>query len=909
MNKSNLRIHLFILIFFSLSFGAFAQQEKISLEVFNEKIEDVLLQLAADYEYDIIFTASYFSEQRVSIQSKDESIQKILGRILKNTKVDFLVAGNTIVLTKRKRIYGYLIDKKSGEKLINAAIAHLESNSGAYTNEHGFFSFEMPFEQKEILASYVGYETQNVAVPTKNEVFLNIELVPEAHLSEVVVLSSQHSAKAASDFRKPTSEELLKNKVMTYVSTGGVPDVFQYLYKKPGVAAGPDGLGGLHVRGGNTDQNLILYDGVKVYNPGHSFGLYSIFNPTLLSHAKFSKANFHPRTGGRISSVLDMRLKEGSTRLWSGSAAVSNISTEVAFDGPIKKETTGFLVAFRRSHLDNFIKSYTRNSLSELYEDEFEYYEQEGESNIFFYDFNAKLHHRFSPNHRVFLSAYRGRDGYDDSYFQSEDIEGIYVIQDSLEYQLRWGNDIYSLRWNHLWNDRLFSNATLSFSKYKSNSDSFIESYTFEDLGNDFFEDWFTQIWIYNSSIADIGLDYDFDYFLSKKHHLTFGAGFHQVQYEPGSAVITDEILDQNMGDEIGDYFDTFEESIENAFQSDEAHFYVNDEFALSDKFRFQLGGRASYFRSENKQDETSDDFLLVQPRGAVEYAPNSNFSLTASAEKAQQSVHQLSTAGVGFPTDLWVPASERAKPQTADQFNLTARYQKTDRLKLTSSVYYKEMANLIRYRDGGALPTIEERISYKWQEDIIAGVGNSRGMEAEVEFQSEGLRFDLGYAYSISRRRFSSVDDGEEFPFRFDQTHSLSANVYQKIHPNIWLYLNWQYATGLPQTLFVDSTGYFNPLDAFSVSPSTAITTTNGHQLPNYHRLDLGFQASFRRKQFTHELNLGIQNAYRRRNIYYEYFYEDEFFPEDSESVKSASLPIVPILRYRVLFAAEEKS
>ena len=891
----------FVLLFI-LPFSAKAQ--KISLEVTDEKIEDVLLNLAADHDFEIVFNASYFDNQTISINLQNQPIRKALAAILKKTKVDFSVIGKTILLTKRKRLYGYLIDKKTGEKLINAAVFHPLTGAGAYSNEHGFFSFEIPFEAKKAAASYIGFKTKEIDLSLQSSIFANIELEPEAYLSEVVILSSQTENKDEASFRLGKGEELLTNKINSYVASGGVPDIFQFLYKKPGVAAGPDGLGGLHVRGGNTDQNLILYDGVKVYNPSHAFGLFSIFNPNLLQHAKFQKSNFHPRNGGRISSVVDLRMKEGSLRNWNAGIGVSNLATEVTLDGPIQKDKTGLLLGFRRSHIDNFVKNYSRRSRADYYFDEDFEWDYNGEINYFLYDFNAKLHHRINKNHRVFLSAYGGQDAFGDEFNQYyQDFEELY--DDSLKYNLQWGNQVYSFRWNHLWSNQLFSNFTISFSDFSARSTSDRKFYSLWDDGVDLWEDESRSLTVFRSGIRDLGADYDFDYFLGEKHRITFGAGFHQVSYEPGTALITDEFLDPNFGSDSEVYFDVFDEFIENAFKSNEAHVYLNEDFSISKKISLTAGARFAFFQSKDLFNLFENEFFLFQPKFAVEYRPTTNFTALFSAERIQQPVHLLTSSEIGFPIDVWAPASEKVKPQKADQLNLTFQYSKSDRLKITTSAYYKLLKNILRYQDGSTLPSldVEEQISYAWQDDVVSGTGKSQGIEAEIEYQTDNFRADAAYTYSVSDRQFSSLNNGEYFPFRFDLRHAVAANFYQKINDKIWGYLNWQFSSGLPQTLYLDEIGIYNPIDPFTFRPTDQISDINGFRLKPYHRLDAGFLATFKKNKFTHELNLGVQNAYNRKNAWYTVRTYDEFGEEQVLEDKF-TLPLLPVLRYKILFS-----
>ncbi|MEM9820348.1 MAG: TonB-dependent receptor [Bacteroidota bacterium] len=870
-----------------------AQSDRINLDVKQEKRANILLDLAVDYDYEIVFNDSYFDDELISIRCRNQSLAQVLERLLKGTRVDFKMEGRTIRLFRNKRIYGYIIDQQTGEKLINAIFYDPQKGQGRYTNDYGFFSVDLPYETTIAIASYIGYHRKEVALKNINEQLVSIELKPILDLAEIVVLKDQQSEaiNVSTD-----GDELLSNEIKTHFASGGEADIFQYLYQKTGVTKGPDGLGGLHVRGGKSDQNLILYDGVKVYNPSHSLGLFSIFNSNLLQHARFSKYNFNPRFGGNLSSVLDLRLKEGNLRHWGGNLSFSTLASQLTLDGPLVKDKTGLLLSFRRTHLDPYFKQQTRANKAT--------FDERGFSNHYFYDVNAKLHHRLGQHDRLFFSFYQGRDAYHDEtdfFFDEDDLYIDYISN----YDMDWGNRLASFRWNHLFGNNMFSNLTLSYSDFDYRSITFSEYTYIDDL---FAELDYQQILTsFYSNISEWGLDYDIDFFPSSRHHMIFGAGFRRVNYAPGvGQLVAEDFQDISFEDEF--YESNFEENVNNAYHSDALHVYANDTWHLGERSKIQAGLRYTYFISSDRTNISDGRYPVMQSRLAYQYRLSPSVGLSLALGRTWQPLHLLnSAADVGFPNDLWVPSTARVRPQRSDQINLNLTMARKDGWSLNTSVYYKAMKHLLRYAVGGTLPSLYEYASEAWEDQVISGSGRSYGFETELGYRKANFRGNMAYTLARTDREFPELNEGFAFPFQFDQRHSLALNLVQKLGENYWLYANWQLSNGIQQTLYRTNAPY-TPLETFSTPPEDQLSELNAYALPVYHRLDLGLTCTFQQNNWEHEFVLGVQNVYNRRNIYYTYFFEDEFFPEDSELVHRRSLPILPTLRYQLSFRVGKK-
>ncbi|MEL6942168.1 MAG: carboxypeptidase-like regulatory domain-containing protein, partial [Bacteroidota bacterium] len=431
------------LVFLSLLLTSvsIAQNIPVSSDESPKKITTLLLDLAAHYEYNLLFQENYFDEQLiVNFQFNEKAtLEENLTQLLKDTNVSFTLKDKNIELKRMQTIYGYIKDKASHEPLINAIIYHPQLQIGTYTNKYGYFSLTIPFEIDELQAQYIGYRHQKINLRQKKTSQKTILLEPQLDLAAVVVNSDESRSTAD---RIIEERDILSSEISAYIGSGGEPDINQHLYKQTGVSAGPDGLGGLHVRGGNTDQNLILLDGVRVFQPNHAFGLFSIFNTSLLKSARFSKYNFDPKNVESLSSVLEMTMKEGSTQKWSGDISFSTLATQISMDGPIKKDKTTFLFSLRRTHLDEAIRRISARQKQRALSG--------GETSMAFYDMYLKAQHILTPKDKLFLSYYRGRDKYSDLTVESDSFE----VNDKWMYEfdsnISWENEVIAFKWNHL---------------------------------------------------------------------------------------------------------------------------------------------------------------------------------------------------------------------------------------------------------------------------------------------------------------------------------------------------------------------------------------------------------------------------------------------------------------------------
>ena len=866
--------------------------QSISIQIENERISECLFQLSEMAEVSIVFNSRIFEEDKhINLEAEQESLREVLKRCLQGTRVDFKAEGQRIILFKRApkkyTLSGYIQDQTTGERLVAATIQELGKGRGATTNAYGFFSLQLSEGTHLLQISYLGYKTAQQNLKFRAAQQLTIELEPSLTLPEIIVTNEgedtryQHSLAGS-------SVEVLPVDLYQNPTLAGEADLFRQLEVQPGVQSGADGIGGLHVRGGEADQNLVLLDGVAVYNPSHTLGLFSVFNPHTIKNTQLYKDGFSANYSGRLSSVIDVRTREGSTRKFGFEGEISTLASKLVIEGPIKKEQSGFLLSLRRTHLDPFIRSATKKKKENDY--------LEGESNYHFFDINAKFHTRITKDDRLYLSFYKGGDDFqDESGFEDlyEDYWGVgedTLVVNNWNQIIDWGNTIASLRWNHLYSDKLFSNTTLTYSEFKYQSKNGDDYYEFINDEVDFQINYFTS---FQSLIEDFGIRMDFEYYHSQNHKILFGAGLVRRSFEPGLIQVEDDFFEPN--DEFNDIADLVSTvDFPGLFKSTEYTAYLEDQIQLSSQFRLNAGLSTAFFQINGKQ------YFSPQPRLRLLWQAPKIWSAHLSLNRMTQFLHVLTSSGSGFPSDLWVPSTERVGPQQAWMSGFALAADLPTGYTFQIEAYYKRLNHLIRYAEDAALPTLFESSGSFWEEEITSGKGRGYGLEFQARKTKGATTGMLGYTYSRSYRTFEFINEGREFPFRFTHPHALHLQLRQQFSDHINFSLGWQYGSGLPITL-VTSEYRFAPLDNLAPAPAESLTSTNGYTLPAYHRLDFSLQFQWQKTKFQHFLNLGVFNLYNKKNPFYLYQVNNADFPEDDGLKQQNALPFLPSLSYRI--------
>lgn len=759
-------------------------------------------------------------------------------------------------------ISGYVTDAKTGEKLIGATIYDTVSKMGAGTNEYGFFSLTIPLKDAYLRISYFGLETKYMSCPLGRQE-LDIALKGIQDLQEVTV--SSEGAKKSTENTNVGTIDLALDKVDRLPVLLGEKDVFRILQLLPGVKSGGEGSSGLYVRGGGPDQNLILLDGVPVYNASHLFGFFSIFNSDALSHVTLIKGGFPARYSGRASSVLDMRLKEGNLKNFNVEGSVGLISSRILVEGPIKKDKTAFSFSARRTYLDLLVRPFINN----------------GDGGYFFHDFNSKIHHKINKDHHIYFSGYFGLD----KAFVKD--KNQYVASDGTQYKsltevaMKWGNAIGAIRWNYRIGPRLFLNTTATYSQYKFNLGLDDETNITHVDGTKSKE---TLSVGYLSGIRDWGLKSDFTFIPNPNHNIKFGIGDTYHTFTPG---INYFIVEDNSTN-----FDTILGS-DRKF-SHEFSIYAEDDHKISTRLKINYGLNYSVFFAQGREYPT------LQPRVSGNFILNDKSSIKIGLSRMAQFLHLLSNAGIGLPTDLWVPATSLIKPIIAYQASGGYNRLIGKDYNLVIEGYYKKMNNIIQYKEGADFIVVSE----DWQNNVEVGQGWSYGGELFLEKKKGKLTGWIGYTLSWTQRQFDELNNGEKFFYRYDRRHDLSIALTYQINDKWDVGVVFVYGTGNAVTLgsqnynsAVGFTQYSSPINYFD--------QLNGYRMPAYHRMDVGVNRTREKKWGQGILSWSVYNVYNRQNAFMLY---TQYKNNDQIGLYQASLfPIIPSFSWKFKFDFEK--
>ncbi len=888
--RNNLRIYFLLFVLLCSSLFLTAQTDllapKIDFEVKNRLLKDVLIQLSHQSQIAISTPSNILPSKRITLKVNNQSVNSILKKILKGSAIDFKIEEQQILLFKKIpstsyfTISGYIKEKGSGERLVLATVFEKKLGKGISSNEYGFYSISLPKGSNDLEFSYTGSKTLSKKINLKNNIVLDVELDASVLLKEVLVTSK----KITNTISVNTNTASLPIQQLREVpSLGGEPDLIRGLSVLPGITTGPDGFGGIYIRGGNVDQNLFLLDGVPIYYPLHTGGIYSVFDERIIKNAQLYKGDAPARYGGKLSSVLDVQMKEGNQNKFAGHLGIGLITANASLEGPIQKEKSSFIITARQSIFHTYLKPISR-LIKERKGDT-------GQTDHSFTDFNSKINFSIGKKDQLHLSVYHGKDHFiDDNRSETQQIE---LKSTEHNQNLDWGNTITALRWNHLFNDKLFANTTLTSSRFHFQSREFYQ----EDSITSTQEETTPQedqlfYSLYSSSIVDQSLKVDFNYLPNLMHSVRFGADATIHNFKPGAFTIDRHsiipIRDLNNPDSITSY--------SNTIPSYEYNVYVEDNIRFSDKFRINAGLRTSLLTVQGT------NYWTVQPRISAYYKLSDRLLLQSSFGRNNQNHHLLTTSGVGLPSDLWVPATAKVKPQTAWQgsIGLTKLFSRKVSLDITG--YYKQMNSLISYQEGSSF-LVESIVlnAFDWESKVATGKGKSYGIEINLEKKLGRFRGWMNYTWSKSLRQFETINFGEAYDFKFDRPHSFKVTGLYQINPRISFSANWSYQSGLPTTLPTSEYTFYSS-NIFAPTTVLSIGEKNKFRLPNYHRLDIEFAITLD-KQNKQLLKVGLYNAYNRKNPLYYRLKDKVDQPGEKEFVQVTLLPILPSINYSVTF------
>ncbi len=755
-------------------------------------------------------------------------------------------------------ISGTVEDHATGERLINASIFDPVTLKGVISNNFGFFSITLPAGEVSLVCSYVGFNPRRISFNLLKDTVIDIPLESRTHLGEVVV--SAEKARSAIRNTQMSMTELTPETIKSIPVLLGEVDVLKALQLMPGVQSGNEGSSGIYVRGGGPDQNLFLLDGVPVYNVNHLFGFFSVFNTDAIQSVKLIKGGFPARYGGRLSSVLDIRLKDGNNKKFAAEGSIGLISSKLTLEGPIVRDKTSYIVSARRTYIDllasPLIKAATaQNAMATT-------------GGYFFYDMTAKINHRFSNRSRLFFSAYTGKD---QAYVNTKSTNSKNL--ETTTFKLGWGNATAALRWNFIIGPKLFSNTTLTYSKYNFNTDIENRSEVSDTLSSKYG-------FSYDSGIRDWSGRVDFDYQPAPNHSVKFGYSQIIHAFLPGVTVYR-----MQEGSGVTPVDTTYGNS---RIPAHELELYAEDDWQISPRLKVNAGVHASAFLVEDSI------YKSFEPRISALYLANENLSFKAAFTRMSQYIHLLTNSTIGLPTDLWVPSTALIKPEKSTQYALGMVWNTGKGYELSVEGYFKSMDNLIEYKEGASYFSLQ----VDWQNKLAFGRGVAYGGEFLIR-KTEGKTTGwIGYTLSRTDRKFEDISFGEWFPYRYDRRHDISIVLNHKFSNRIDIGATWVYGTGNAVTL---------PLENYQVilwpnwttwTPIDYFETRNSYRMPAYHRLDIGVNFHKERKWGTRTWSFGIYNVYNRKNPF---FIEGIVWSNDNTpKLRQYSLfPIIPSFSY----------
>jgi hypothetical protein len=757
-------------------------------------------------------------------------------------------------------ISGTVYESGSQETLPGAVIVCTNLNVGTSSNAFGFYSLTLPKGTFHIICSFVGYGEQSFDITLDKSITKNFFVARSTEL-ETVVISAEKKERISEDSRMSTIDIPI-DQIKNIPALLGEKDVLKVVQLMPGVQKGGEGSTGFYVRGGGPDQNLIILDDAPVYNANHLFGFFSLFNGDALKSLELTKGGFPARYGGRLSSVLEMRMKDGNKEKVTGEVGVGLISSRFTVEGPVQKGKSSFLISGRRTYIDILMQPFIIAAA-----------DGEGTGGYYFYDFNAKYHHIIDDKNKLYVSGYFGKDKF---YFRELSGGG-----DASKGSFKWGNATGTLRWNHIHNDKTFSNTSFIFTNYQFGID-----FT-EESDND---DYFVTL-KYRSGIRDFILKYDLDFIPNPKHYIRIGASSNFHRFKPSAIVIkaSDEFNEENEAEKIF---------------SSENGLYVEDDMTITNKFKVNAGIRLSHYHV------LDTGYIRPEPRLSMRYMISKDISAKASYATMNQYLMLLSNTGAGLPTDLWVPATKNLLPQKSQQVAAgLAKDLPKHNLMVSLEGYYKWMNNTLAYRDGASFLQLGEAANAEplnWEKNVTNGKSWSYGMELFIQRKFGRLTGWIGYTLSYTKMQFDELNGGKEFWARFDRRHDGSLVLIYKLNDNVTLSGTWVYGTGqaisLPLATFPAETHWPN-FGGGSIGQDYGNNAAedygdrNSFRMKPYHRLDVGIQWHKQKETCERTFELGLYNAYSRRNPYY--YYLDTYYDGTTGSTRTdlKQISLFPIL------------
>ena len=843
---------------------------KISIQLKNASLHEAFRQIEKQSDFKFLANAEDIeNENNVTVDVSDVSIAKILERILSGRGLEYKQVDRNIFIKRtssqaqplpvkvqnekqsRYSIHGTVKSVRTGEILIAATIEVAGISISTMSNEYGFYSLTLSEGNYTLQVSAIGMKTVQLPISLNKDLTQDISMETESkELQTVTVIASPASRNLRN--AQTSIERINVDEVKNVPVLFGERDILKTIQLLPGVKGAGEGNSGFYVRGGASDQNLILLDEAPVYNASHLLGFFSTFNSDALKNVTLYKGAMPAQYGGRLSSVVDIKMNDGNKKDLSVSGGIGLIASRLNIEGPIQKDKSSFLLSARRTYADVFLKLMGDSSLRK--------------AQLYFYDLNAKMNFIVDEKNQVYLSGYFGRD-----VLSQQSLSGI-----------NWGNATGTLRWNHIFNQKTFSNTSFIISNYDYKISVASEA---------------RQYGIF-SRIRDYNFKEELQYYADSKNTLLFGFNsiYHTIKPGEISVIGSNGAKDQSLQDRY---------SLENSIFASN-NWRLNENWVINYGLRisaFSILGKGDYYTIDEqgritdtthyKTGEVVKTYLNVEPRLSASYQVNSTSSLKMSYTRNTQNLHLVTNSTSSSPTDKWVASSNIIKPEIADQ--VAIGYYKNlagARYELTLETYYKILQQQIDYRNGAQLFTNEAI-----ETQLLFGSGRAYGMEFMLRKRAGRLSGWISYTLSKTERKIDGINNGKWYNARQDRPHDISIVAMYQLNPKWTLSANWVYYTGEAITY---PTGKYRVDDEVYFYYSER----NGYRMPDYHRLDIGATKQLKRgKRFSSELNFSIYNAYGRSNAYQVTFRESELDPNKTEAVKTSLFTFVPSISYNFKF------
>nr|WP_121270780.1 TonB-dependent receptor [Pedobacter schmidteae] len=868
-------IALLLLLLLLVQSQTYAQEQlskKITLTIKNEYLKAALDKITGISGIKFTYNEQVaVSKIKITVTAKDKTIADVLEAAFIGHPLEFSPLGNEIFIRfdpskekkpeaepaanpvqsqEKRTLSGTIKSASTGETLIAATLRVAGTNYVTASNEYGFYSLSLPTGNHTITVNAVGSKSRKVNVNLDKNTSLNIALDDDLNELETVTITS-NSAKRNIENPQMGMERLSISETKNVPVLLGERDVIKTLQLLPGVKTSGEGSGGFFVRGGGADQNMILLDEAPVYNASHLLGFFSTFNSDAIKNVTLYKSGMPAQYGGGLSSVLDVKMNDGNNQKFGVSGGVGLIAARINVEGPIQKEKSSFLISARRTYADMFLKFSADSSTKN--------------SKLYFYDFNIKANYILGDKDRLYISGYFGKD-----VLGSDNLSGI-----------NWGNATSTLRWNHVFSSKLFSNTSAIFSNY---------NYKIQSSGDEFSLSLFSQI-------RDWNFKQDFQWYVNDKNTLSFGLNAIYHTIKPGEVRATG-----NSG------FNS--QNLQNRFSMENAA-YVSNTWKASNALNFTYGLRVSAFSilgkgeyytldaagnvigsTSYKKGEIVKTYVNFEPRLAVALQLNESTSVKASYVRNAQNLHLISNSNASSPTDRWVASTNIIKPELSDQVSLGYYKNLGDKYELTVETYYKTLQNQIDYRNGADIFT-----NKPIETQLLFGKGRAYGAEFLLKKKAGRLTGWIGYTISKSERKIDGINNNEWYNARQDRTHDISLVSMYQLSKKWSLSANWVFSTGNAVTF---PNGKYKLLE----HSYFYFSDRNADRMPSYHRLDLGATRLLKQtKKFSSELNFSLYNAYGRENAYRITFRDKETDPNRTEAVRTTLFRFVPSISYNFKF------